>query len=339
MTADAYKKHFEPISEELSLVEGAISKVVDSRVQLLREIGDHLRSAGGKRLRPALLLLSARACSSSDWDEGLRSKLVAAACAVEAIHMAALVHDDVVDSAGERRGRLSVNSRWGNEKSVLAGDFILSSALAEMMRNTTPEVMQLVLDSTVGLCEGEMKQLDSKWSFDVDVQRYFEAIANKTSGLFAMACEVGVMLAGCPPVHRAAARRYGTHYGNAFQITDDLLDIVGDPQITGKPRGTDLKEGKYTLPVIYALKRAPGDLQDRLRGELLRFRDPEDESEVGRLVSSVTDIADSVGAIEESRTTAESEVASAVGALSDLPDSPARRSLIGLARSTLDRTF
>jgi octaprenyl-diphosphate synthase len=253
--------------------------------------------------------------------------------------MAALVHDDVVDSADERRGRLSANSLWGNEKSVLAGDFILSSALAAMMRNTTPEVMQLVLDSTVGLCEGEMKQLDSKWSLDLDVQRYFEAIANKTSGLFAMACEVGVMLVGCPPAQRAAARRYGTHYGNAFQITDDLLDIVGDPRVTGKPRGTDLKEGKYTLPVIHALKRAEGELEERLRADLLRFRDLEDESEAGDLVSSVTGMADSVGAIEESRRTAESEVAAAVDALSDIPDSPARQSLFDLARSTLDRTF
>lgn len=339
MRANAYKEYFEPISPELSLVEDAISRVLDSRVQLLREVGDHLRSAGGKRLRPALLLLSARACSNADWDGGLRTKLVAAACAVEAIHMAALVHDDVVDSADERRGRLSANSLWGNEKSVLAGDFILSSALAAMMRNTAPDVMQLVLDSTVGLCEGEMKQLDSKWSLDVDVQRYFEAIANKTSGLFAMACEVGVMLVGCPPAHRAAARRYGTHYGNAFQITDDLLDIVGDPHVTGKPRGTDLKEGKYTLPVIYALKRVEGELEERLRADLLRFRDLEDESEAGDLVSSVTGLADSVGAIEESRRTAESEVAAAVDALSDIPDSPARQSLFDLARSTLDRTF
>ena len=339
LTSIAHNEYFEPISSELRLVEQEISGVLDSRVRVLKEVGLHLQSAGGKRLRPALLLLCARACSGWAWDDSLRRKLVAAACAVEAIHMAALVHDDVVDSAQERRGRLSVNSLWGNEKSVLAGDFILSAALATMMRSTDPEVMQLVLDSTVGLCEGEMRQLESKWDLDLDVRRYYEAIANKTSGLFAMACEVGVMLAASPRGYRSAAKRYGTHYGNAFQITDDLLDLTGDPKVTGKPRGTDLKEGKFTLPVIYALRARCGAATGELRRLLGRFREADSEADLGELVARVSAIAGDLGAIDASRLAAESEVTAAVDALSGLPESPARASLLGLARSTLDRTF
>jgi len=250
---------FEPIREDLKRVDAEFGKHVQSRVELIPRIGTFIQSSGGKRVRPAVLLLASRMCGYT----GDRAVLYAAV--VEFVHTATLVHDDIIDDSNMRRGRLAVHSQWGSDVTVLLGDYLYIKSMALALTHDELDIVRLLCDVTLRMIEGEIYQLTKNGDADLTEEEHFEIIRRKTAHLFAGCARIGGMLAGVPAAQVEALGEYGFKMGMAFQIVDDLLDLTGDAQRMGKPVGSDLREGKITLPVIYLLKRASGDVGDLIR--------------------------------------------------------------------------
>jgi octaprenyl-diphosphate synthase len=240
-------KALDEIAAEISAVELELTRQVRSQVELVASIGAHVLQSGGKRLRPAFLALSAKACGNN-FDPARAHKL--AAC-MEMIHMATLIHDDVIDHAATRRGRPTANSIFGNTAGILSGDVLLSKAMSILAQDGDIEIIRLVSDAVVELAEGEVRELETRNRFDLDIQEHYEILRMKTASFIRCCCEVGARLAGTPEEWREELGGYGHHIGLAFQIADDLLDYTGDKQETGKPVATDFREGCATLPLIY----------------------------------------------------------------------------------------
>jgi len=243
---------------DLAAVERQFERNLDSRVPLIQTVGRYVLTSGGKRIRPLLLLLSARLCGY----RGERS--VPLASIVEFIHTATLLHDDVVDDADLRRGQKSANTVWGNEATVLVGDFLFSKSFSLMVGDGDLRVLRAMADATTALAEGEILELLKTCDLDVTVEEYLDVIRNKTAVLIAAACEVGALLGAVDEERVAALKGYGMDVGIAFQLVDDCLDFVGDRERFGKPVGADLEEGKITLPVIHALGAATDEERDRV---------------------------------------------------------------------------
>lgn len=241
----------EPVQNDFVAVNQLIIDQLQSDVGLVENIGHYLVEAGGKRLRPLLVLLASKALG---YDQGDHVKLAAI---IEFIHTATLLHDDVVDVSSLRRGRPTANAKWGNAPSVLVGDFLYSRAFQMMVGIGNMDVMRILADTTNAISEGEVQQLANARNPEVTESDYLEVIHKKTAILFASAAESGAVLAGADQLQRDAFRRYGYHTGMAFQLVDDLLDYNGDSQSLGKNIGDDLAEGKPTLPLIIAMQRAP----------------------------------------------------------------------------------
>lgn len=239
----------EPVKADFDKVNKLIIENLYSQVPLINEIGNYLIQAGGKRLRPLLVLLCARAC-------GYREDAhLALAVAIEFIHNATLLHDDVIDTAALRRGRETSNNVWGNEAAVLVGDFLYSRAFQLMVNSGNHAVLKIIADATNAIAEGEVLQLQSQHNPATTESEYFTIIGNKTARLFAAGAEIGAVLTGCSPELCQTVAQYGFHLGNAFQLIDDLLDYQFAPQSElGKNIGNDLAEGKPTLPIIYLLQ-------------------------------------------------------------------------------------
>jgi octaprenyl-diphosphate synthase len=250
---------FEPIRVDLEAVEREFARHVESRVELIPQIGRYIQGSGGKRVRPAVLLMAARLAGYTG-DKG-----VLYAAVVEFIHTATLVHDDIIDQSDLRRGRLAVHSRWGNDVTVLLGDYLYIKSMALALTTDSLDVIRLLCDVTLRMIEGELFQLTKTGDVDITEEEHFEIIRRKTAFLFGGCAEIGGMLGGVSPEHARALREYGFHLGVAFQLVDDLLDFTADERSLGKPVGGDLREGKITLPVIYLLQRAGGGA-----GELVR---------------------------------------------------------------------
>ncbi|HVC20531.1 MAG TPA: polyprenyl synthetase family protein [Vicinamibacterales bacterium] len=248
---------FEPIREDLLRVDREFARHVESQVGLIPEIGGYIQRSGGKRIRPAVLLMAARLAGY----EGDRAILYAAV--VEFIHAATLVHDDIIDEADLRRGRLAVHSRWGNDITVLLGDYLYIKSMALALTHDSLEVIRLLCDVTVRMIEGELYQLTKNGDVDITEDEHFDIIRRKTAYLFGGCAQIGGMLGGVTPAEEQALREYGYHVGVAFQLVDDLLDYTGDAEALGKPIGGDLREGKVTLPVIHLLQRG-GAAADRI---------------------------------------------------------------------------
>jgi octaprenyl-diphosphate synthase len=240
---------FEPIREDLDLVEREFARHVESRVELIPQIGRYIQQSGGKRIRPALLLMAARLAGYT----GDRSVLYASV--VEFIHTATLVHDDIIDDATLRRGKLAVHSRWGNDITVLLGDYLYIKSMALALTQDSLNIIRLLCDVTLRMIEGELYQLTKQGVVDLTEDEHLEIIRRKTAYLFAGCAEIGGLLGGVSPERALALREYGFNLGMAFQIVDDLFDYVADESALGKPIGSDLREGKVTLPVIYLLKQ------------------------------------------------------------------------------------
>ncbi len=240
---------FEPVREELSRVEREFAKHLESRVELIPEMGKYVQMSGGKRVRPAVLLLASRLCGYSG------DLAVLNAAVVEFIHTATLVHDDIIDSAETRRGRLTAHSRWGSDITVLLGDYLYIRSMAMALSQGSLEVVRLLCDCTLRLIEGELYQLTKTGDTTITEAEHFEIIRHKTAYLFAGCAEIGGMLGTSTPEQRAALRDYGFDLGLAFQIVDDVLDYTADELALGKPLGGDLREGKVTLPIILLLER------------------------------------------------------------------------------------
>ena len=242
---------FEPIREDLARVEQEFVKQVESRVQVIPQMARYIAGSGGKRVRPAVLLLAARlgGCSGE--------AAVQYASVVEFIHTATLVHDDIVDEADVRRGRVAVHSRWGNDITVLLGDYLYIKSMAlALIRDDSLEMVRVLCDVTLRMIEGEIFQLTKTGDIDITEEEHFEIIRRKTAYLFAGCTRIGGMLGDTTTEQQQALWDFGFKLGIAFQIVDDLLDYTADESALGKPVGSDLREGKVTLPIVLLLKQA-----------------------------------------------------------------------------------
>jgi octaprenyl-diphosphate synthase len=244
------------IGEELKLVEQQFRKDLQSDVPLIRKVGEYVLSSGGKRVRPALLLLSARLCGYSS------DKAVPLASVIEFIHTATLLHDDVVDSATLRRGLASANTLWGNEASVLVGDFLFSKSFSLMVGVGSLDILKVLSDATTVIAEGEVMQLLCTGDIDLTEEQYINVVRSKTAILMSAACEAGAILGGAPPEQRQALADFGMDLGIAFQLMDDILDYVATEEEFGKSIGHDLEEGKITLPLIHTLRNCNSSERD-----------------------------------------------------------------------------
>lgn len=313
-----------PIAADMKRVDAIIRQRLDSEVVLINQIGAHIIAAGGKRLRPAMVLLSARALGCSTEEPALL------AAVIEFIHTATLLHDDVVDHADRRRGLKTANAVWGNAGAVLSGDFLYSRSFQMMVDAGRMAVMRVLADTTNAIAEGEVLQLMNAGDPGVTEARYLRVIELKTARLFEAAAQIGAIAAGADAAVQKQFARYGHELGMAFQIVDDLLDYQASPDESGKNLGTDLAEGKPTLPLIHALKKGTPE-QRALIENALR------EGQVEHLEKVLAAVVET-GGITYSAALAAAHAAAAISALDDLPDSPFKDALIGIARFATQRT-
>jgi octaprenyl-diphosphate synthase len=251
---------FEPVRGDLEAVEREFARQVQSQVHVIPEIGNYLLKSGGKRVRPAVLLMSARLCGYT----GPRAILNAAV--VEFIHTATLVHDDIIDDADVRRGRKAVHSQWGNDVTVLAGDFLYIKSMAMALTQDTLDIVRLLCDVTLRMIEGELYQLTKNGVVDLTEEEHFDIIRRKTAHLFGGCAQIGGMLGEVGAEKEQALREYGFSLGIMFQLVDDLLDFTGAAEALGKPVGADLREGKITLPLIHLLEHGGPEAGELIRG-------------------------------------------------------------------------
>ena len=247
-TTPALSQIFEPIRADLERVDREFARHVESQVALIPTIGKYIQTSGGKRIRPAVLLMAARLSGY----KGDRAVLYAAV--IEFIHTATLVHDDIIDDSELRRGRLAVHSRWGNDITVLLGDYLYIKSMALALTYDSLDIIRLLCDVTLRMIEGELYQLTKNGDADITEEEHFEIIRRKTAFLFGGSAQIGGMLGNVTPEQQEALREYAFNLGIAFQVVDDLLDFTGDAAALGKPIGADLREGKMTLPLIHLLR-------------------------------------------------------------------------------------
>ena len=240
---------FDPIRTDLEKVDYEFGRHVESQVELIPTIGKYIQTSGGKRMRPAVLLMAARLSGY----QGDRAVLYAAV--VEFIHTATLVHDDIIDDSDLRRGRLAVHSRWGNDITVLLGDYLYIKSMALALTHDSLDLVRVLCDVTLRMIEGELYQLTKNGDADITEEEHFDIIRRKTAYLFGGCTQIGGMLGKVSPEREQALREYGFNLGVAFQLVDDLLDVTGNAEALGKPIGGDLREGKMTLPLIHLLQQ------------------------------------------------------------------------------------
>jgi octaprenyl-diphosphate synthase len=313
------------VGDDLAAVETEIRRELNSPVALIQEMGGYIAGAGGKRLRPILLLLAARLA-------GYRGpRAVRLACVVEMLHTATLIHDDVVDQAPLRRGRPSANAQWGDDASVLVGDHLYSKSFAMLVLDNDRAIMETLARATVSMTEAEVFQLQLKRSGMTAEPDYVRIITQKTASFISACCRIGALLGGCPPAQTEALTRYGLDIGVAFQISDDSLDFVADQERLGKAVGADLREGKRTLPLIAMLERVRAAEAERVRA-LLRRRalEPAEIEEIRRLVLEHD-------GVEYARTRAHAYAQAAKADLDVFPASEERDTLVLVADFVVDR--
>jgi octaprenyl-diphosphate synthase len=307
---------------DMAGVDRVIRARLGSEVALVNQIAEHIIGGGGKRLRPMLHVLAAHAAGYAGEQQ---HKLAAV---IEFIHTSTLLHDDVVDESGLRRGRKTANALWGNAASVLVGDFLYSRAFQLMVELNDMRVMGILADTTNAIAEGEVLQLLSVGNPDTDEVAYDRVIERKTAVLFAAACRLGGVLAAAPQPICEALSHYGLELGFAFQIADDLLDYTSDADTLGKNIGDDLAEGKVTLPLIYTLRAAAPAQAEVLRQAIRAGGGP---------LHEVLAIIRGCGALPRARARAEAHAEAALAALTQLAPSSQRDALATLARYTVDR--
>jgi octaprenyl-diphosphate synthase len=312
------------VQADLRAVDGVIRSRLKSAVPLVDQIAEHIISGGGKRLRPMLVVLAARACRIDNETH------IEAAAFIEFIHTATLLHDDVVDGSSLRRGRDTANRVFGDQASVLVGDFVYSRAFQMMAALARQPVMEIMAEATNVIAEGEVLQLMNARDPDTTEARYLEVIHRKTAKLFEAGAEVAAVLAGVAPEVRQSLAAYGRHLGTAYQLVDDVLDYRSNPKERGKNLGDDLAEGKPTLPLIYALKNGTETQQAAIREAIRR----------GGLAQLEPVIAaiDATGGLEYATELARQQSEQALAALGMLPDSSYRDGLAALARFAVEHT-
>ena len=258
------RRIFDLIKNELSLVEAEFERQASSNIQVINYLGDYLRESGGKRVRPALLILSNYAIGG----DGSSESSVRLATVMEMLHTATLVHDDIIDNADIRRNRKSINARFGNQAAVLMGDWLYMSAFQTALRERSLEILDILTRLTRKMTEGELIQMTLIGSLGITEDDYFDILRRKTAYLFSACCEIGGILGGADQAQQIALRDYGMELGVAFQLLDDILDLTSEAEQLGKAAGTDLLEGKLTLPLISLLKKETA-LKTRLESVML----------------------------------------------------------------------
>ncbi len=310
------------LNSDIQATNSLIIKELESDVALINQLGFYIVNSGGKRLRPTLVLLAARALGY----QGTKNHTLAAV--IEFIHTATLLHDDVVDSSDLRRGKETANALFGNEASVLTGDFLYSRAFQMMVRVNSMPVMNLLADTTNLIAEGEVLQLMNCNEPDISEDDYFEVIRRKTAILFAAACELGAIIAENEPA-RKAMHEYGLNLGMAFQVLDDVLDYVSTDEEMGKNVGDDLAEGKPTLPIMYAMKHGSEEQATIIRNAIKQG----DASQLDEVLAAIRE----TGALDYCRRQAELFTGKAVTAIDAVPDSKFKTAFLDLAELALAR--
>lgn len=312
-----------PVAPQMARVDEIIRERLSSDVPLVRSVAEYIVAAGGKRLRPALVLLTAGAAGYSG-----ESHLPLAAV-VEFIHTATLLHDDVVDTSEMRRGRRTANAAFGNAASVLVGDFLYSRAFQIMVEVDNMQVMRVLADATNTIAEGEVLQLMNAHDPDVDDARYLKVIRRKTAKLFEAAARLGGVIGGGGPVLEERLADYGMHVGTAFQLVDDVLDYSGDEATIGKSLGDDLAEGKPTLPLIYTMRAGTPEQAQTVRRAIVEGG----REDFARVLHAIR----GCGALDYAREAAQGEAKAAARALDALPPSAHKDSLLELASFSVTR--
>ena len=312
-------------AEDARAVDHYIHEQLRSEVVLINQLGQYIVNSGGKRLRPLLVLLAARACGY----QGVQHIHLAAV--IEFIHTATLLHDDVVDASVLRRGQQTANAIWGNEASVLVGDFLYSRAFEMMVSLGSMRIMEILSHTTNIIAEGEVLQLLNCHDADTTEDRYREVIRYKTAKLFEAAAQLGAVLGGQPDAIEQAMARYGMHLGTAFQLIDDALDYSASAAEMGKNLGDDLAEGKPTLPLIHAMRNGTPEQAEIIRHAI----------EKGGLerIEEVRAAIESTRAIAYTSQSAREEADLAIAALAPLPESPYKDALYGLAEFSVNRNY
>ena len=314
----------EVIGRELKELEGRIKDSLETRVKAVSEVTYHLIESGGKRIRPALSLLSYKLCSS----HGDTEKVMDLGVAIEYIHSATLFHDDVVDEAEMRRGRRSANSIWGNELTVLVGDFLFARSFLLLVRSGSMELLELLSKTTTELAEGEIQELVRTGDIKLTEGEYLDIIKNKTAVLMAAACKGGAVLAGADDFKKEALYNFGLNFGMSFQIMDDYLDYAGETRELGKEVGKDLEEGKITLPLIHLLSNTQDTEKKRIIDAFFQGKDYFD---------FIKDKMLEYGSLDYTFEKAKEYAKLARLSLESFPDSPYKKALLELLDINLKR--
>ena len=313
------------IADDMQAVNELIQQELHSDVMLINQLSSYLINSGGKRLRPIVALLAARSCDYQGQQH------LAMAAIIEFIHTATLLHDDVVDASELRRGQETANSIWGNEASVLVGDFLYSRAFQIMVSIGSMRLMDIMANTTNTIAAGEVMQLLYCHDPDTTEERYREVIYRKTACLFEAATQLGAVLADAPAEQEQALASYGKHLGTAFQLVDDILDYRGSSAEIGKNIGDDLAEGKPTLPLIQAMRVGTAEQRELIRNVI----EHGGREEIDQVLQAV----ESTQAIDYTARLARQETDSALAAIATIPDSAYKQALIDLAEFSVSRTY
>lgn len=319
-----YSEISQLLADDMQSVNKLILKRLHSEVVLVNQLGKYIINSGGKRIRPILALLVAKACNYQG------HKHIDIAAIIEFIHTATLLHDDVVDESSLRRGKNTANQVWGNQAAVLVGDFLYSRSFEMMVDVGSMRVMEILSGTTNTIAEGEVLQLLNCNDADTSEQRYMDVIHSKTAKLFEAASQLGAILAGSSPEDEQCMAKYGMHLGTAFQLIDDVMDYKASAEEMGKNVGDDLAEGKPTLPLIIALQRSKGDEAKQIREAI----------EEGGLqnIDDIIQTINNTNALDYTVDVAKAEVALAISQLDHLPDTQYKSALIALTWLCIERT-
>ena len=314
-----------PVAHDFQQVNRVIHARLASGIPLIETIGHYIIDSGGKRIRPLLVLLAARALGYQG------DKHILLAALIEFMHTSTLLHDDVVDESRLRRGKTTANETWGNAPSVLVGDFLYSRSFEMMVDVGSMPIMAVLSHATSTIAEGEVLQLTNIGNADISEDDYYRTIRGKTAMLFEAAAHTGAMLTAAPAPHQEALRVYGHEVGMAFQLIDDYLDYAGSAQAMGKNVGDDLAEGKPTLPLLHAMQKGTAE-------EAAMIRRAIEKADGMDYLDDILRIVNATGALDYTRRQAQARAQRALSAISDLPDTAFKTSLVLLVRSAIERT-
>jgi octaprenyl-diphosphate synthase len=313
------------VADDLREVDRVVRQRLGSDVVLVNQVAEYIVGSGGKRLRPLVVVIGARACGYSG------TRHTEAAAIVEFIHTATLLHDDVVDGSTMRRGRDTANEVWGNEASVLVGDYVYSRSFEMMVSLGSMRIMDVMAGATNKIAEGEVLQLMNAHDPDTTEERYFEVIYRKTAKLFESGMQIAAILSDASPELESNLASYGRHLGTAFQLIDDVLDYQSDQEQLGKNLGDDLAEGKPTLPLIYALRHGSAEQQAIIRSSI-------EQGSIEQL-PRITAAIESTGGLAYTARLARQEATLAIDALAQLPESAYKQALRELADFAVNRAY